>query len=521
MGLDDGGDNGFWFNEAPGHLMAPMKELGADFLVHHYNPQTTAAKQTSYIKDVIALFEKNNLRFILNTEIANNIERYTDETGWEWYSGPHGTHRFTFRPDILQMLSKSSKFEGVMYDEAEHVQINRNWILKDGVKIDAPFLGETSGLSFFEADALVGQNARILVDELKSQQVPKVIGEYVFPVLFNNFTKAGMTPSYKLMKESWAPLWAACAMGAALQYDSELWSCLDLWFVDLVPDYPGHTPKTLKNNLLFGYWIGNDRMYVENINYNGSLYTDTVIGSKRSIVLSNHGKVYKWFTHDYLPGNIRNYTFRDIKPSIGIIRFDDTDFGVRKNNPYALGDKPFGSNTLQYSEKTANWMKIWHVVSHGVIPVPDYGISWLTYPPKTPYRSFAPMNGVVVYDHTVKKELLTSLKLAFVTGLQISSETMTHLQELVNETGLTVVVTPDLAPQEILSGYSGSGTYSVAQGQKGGKWIISDDFLSADLKGLVAPYLGKNDEMKYTFGDQEVIMKISSDDELTVTVNKK
>src|SRR5690606_15596274 len=124
----------------------------------------------------------------------------------------------------------------------------RNWIMEEGGKVDKPFLGETTGLSFYEADALVNQNAKILVDEIKAHNTPYVLTEHVFPVLFHNYARAGFTISYKLMKESWAPMWTAAAMGAALQYGDELWSCLDLWFAGVPgnsPMYPGHSPNEL------------------------------------------------------------------------------------------------------------------------------------------------------------------------------------------------------------------------------------------------------------------------------------
>lgn len=516
MGVDDAGDDGYWLGTVPSHLIDPMKELGADFLIHHYAPHTSVASQNKYVKDLTALFEKNDLSFLINTEVSNFVGQLVDDSGWSWFKGPNDTHRFTFRPELLKLLNASKAFKGVVYDEAAHMQINQNWVIVNDVKFDAPFLGNTDGLSFEQADALVNSNAKVLVNELKAEKTPYVLTEHVFPVLFHNYAKAGMTVSYKQLKESWAPIWAASAMGAALQYDSELWSCLDLWFLGV---YPGHSVQALKNNLMFGYWMGNDRMYVENINYNGSLYKQIngPAGTKQN-VLSEYGKTYKWFTHQYLAENRRGYTFRDVKPEIAIIRFDDTDFGIPPGRMYNLSDRPFGSNTLKFTAVNDNWMKIWNLVSQGVIPTPEHGISWLSYLPNTPYKSFAPMNGVVVFDQTVAKKHLETLKLAFLSGLKISPETLLALQELVQTKGLTVVSTPELAPNAIRMQYSGTGTQIITDGSTGGSWVLTDNFLDPAVKAKIKPLLGKENEMRYVFGNKEVTMKIDANDQLTVSV---
>lgn len=516
MGVDDAGDDGYWLGTIPSHLIAPMKELGADFLVHHYAPHASAIAQENYVRDLSALFEQNNLKYLINTEVSNFVPQLIDDSGWSWLQGPNNNHRFTFRPPVLKLLNLSNAFEGVVYDEADHMQINQNWIITNGVKQDMPFLGNTDGLSFEQADALVNSNATALVNELKAEKTPHVLTEHVFPVLFHNYAKAGMTMSYKQLKESWAPMWAAIAMGAALQYNSELWSCLDLYFLGV---YPGHSPQALKNNLMFGYWMGNDRMYVENINFNGSLYSEvTGPSGTKQIVLSEYGNIYKWFTHQYLAQNHRGYTFRDVKPEIAIIRFDDTDFGIPSTGIYGLTDRPFGSNTLHFTATSDNWMKIWNLVSQGVIPTPEHGISWLTYPATTPYKSFAPMNGVVVFDQNVAKKHLESLKLAFLTGLMISPATLSAVQSLVQTKGLVVVSTPELAPLGIRSQYSGSGTQMITDGSTGGYWLLTDNFLDQAVKTKIQPFLGQNDEIRYVFGTKQVTMKIDANDQIAVSV---
>lgn len=517
IGVDDAGDKSQSDKTVPFDLIAPMKELGVQFLVHNYNPQTTLQEQKLFVEKMGTLFDKNNLNFLLDVNISNNSVEFIDADGWSWFQGPNKTHRFNFKPEVLFKANQFKSFEGLLYDEPAHNQLNRNWIFVNGKKFDLPFLAETTGKSFDEADQLIYKNAKQLVDEIKNFHTPYVVAEHVFPVLFHNFARAGMTLSYKQLKESWAPLWAACAMGAALQYNSELWACLDLWFAGIPgnsPMYPGHSPEELKDNLIYSYWIGNDRVYVENLNYKGSLYkTDN-----EKIILNDYGKTFKWFTHKYLPQNKRDYTFREIKPEIAIIRFDDTDFGITGKNGFP--DQLFGSKTLKSSTKTRNWMKIWNLVSHGVIPTPENGISWLSYPLGTPHKSFAPMNGVVVFDHTVEKKHLETLKLAFLAGLMISPETLVALEQLVGTNGLMVVTTPELAPITIREKYTGTGTQIINDGTTGGCWVVTDNFLDPIVKAKIKPLLGKENEMRYVFGNEEVIFKIGENDSLTLFRNK-
>lgn len=513
VGVDNAGDP----TSGPFHLIEPMKTLGVDFMVYHYWPESNLSAQKKGLSLLGEVFDQHDLSFILNTEIGNNRESIIDDDGWNWCSGPNGTHRFTIKPELLALANQYKSFEGVMYDEPAHMQLNRNWIITDNGKVDKPFLGETTGLSFQEADELVHDNAKILVDEIKAHGTNYTLAEHVFPVLFHNFAKSGMTVSYKLMKESWAPMWTACAMGAALQYSDELWSCLDLWFAGVPgnsPMYPGHSPNELKSNLMYSYWVGNNRIYVENLNYQESLYATR--GGK--IVLNDYGKAVKWFTHEYLPVNPRGYTYRAIKPSIAIIRFDDTDFGIANKNGFP--DQLFGSRTLQSTAVTREWMKIWHIVSHGVIPTPEEGISWLSYPLGTPHRSFAPMNNLVVFDDNVEKKHLESLQLAFVSGISISAQTEAALVQLVKDNGLTVVVTPGLAPADIKSSYTGKGTQVITCGASGGKWIVSDDFLAPLVRDNIAHLLGNDGEMRYVFGDDEIIFDIGPNDNLAVRKNK-
>ena len=49
-----------------------------------------------------------------------------------------------------------------------------------------------------------------------------------------------MIPNFKSMKESCTNLTFAVAAGAALEYGTELWTCVDLWYRQ---SFPGHSAE--------------------------------------------------------------------------------------------------------------------------------------------------------------------------------------------------------------------------------------------------------------------------------------
>jgi hypothetical protein len=68
--------------------------------------------------------------------------------------------------------------------------------------------------------------------------------------------------------------------------------------------------------------------------------------------------------------------------------------------------------------------------------------------------------------------------------------------------GLTIVSTRKLAPPEI-AGSDAKG-YSIHV-TGAGRWIVTDDANLPEVRKLLAPYLGRPDELRYVFGDMEVV----------------
>lgn len=101
-------------------------------------------------------------------------------------------------------------------------------------------------------------------------------------------------------------------------------------------------------------------------------------------------------------------------------------------------------------------------------------------------------------------------------GLFISDQTLAGINELVKKNGLVVVTSARFAPDKLVAAYSG-GTREFMDGK--GKWIVTDDMAGDELKKLVKPFIGNDDEIVYHFtGNRKITMKISSDgDELDIT----
>ena len=228
LGIDNSGDRC-----KPGEFFNPvaMDSLGVDFVVYHYRgPEGTVADEAKKMEKLGNDFQKANLKVVVNVECGNWHIDMKSTDGYEWVSQPDNLHLFKFPPNVQKSLNQSEAVWGIQYDELEHSQITRNLsITIEHPDVELVSLAETTGMDFKSADNAVYKGARSLVDECKRYGTRQVLTEHVWPVLFHNFARAGITPVYKQMKENWSNVWAACAMGACLQYNQELWACLDFW----------------------------------------------------------------------------------------------------------------------------------------------------------------------------------------------------------------------------------------------------------------------------------------------------
>ena len=282
-------------------------------------------------------------------------------------------------------------------------------------------------------------------------------------------------------------------MGAAREYGREFCVTPDMWGLS---GFPGHPPEELRASLLYAYWIGARRIFVENIR--GLIERKAEDGVVR-YELTPYGRVYQWFVKEYVPAHPRPYTFRDIRPEVAIIRFDDSCWGQSGSG---FPDALYGAANLKTTPATAAWFQICSLLTHG--QTRDGGLSfWNGSYDGLPHDFFCPLRGAVMYDHLAGAKELEGLKLVFLTGVQISPQTMDAVRAFVRNGGLCITL-DSLAPAE-LSGKSGS----VADGS--GKWLIVKDFRGDEVRQAVAPFLGKPDEICYEIGARRLTVKRGKD----------
>ena len=253
--------------------------------------------------------------------------------------------------------------------------------------------------------------------------------EHVFPVLLHPFTRAGWTPIPKILKESVSPVYIACALGAALQYDKELWITPDLWGMH---DYPGHSVEEYRSALLLAYHMGADAIYTENIAYDGAGKNkgegSLIKCTQDSYQVTDYGQAAKWFFHEYVPQHPRSYTFRQVKPRVAIIRQPDACWGQKES---WLGDRLFGNDNWPSDDRTEAWLKALHLLT--LETVPKESLCWQAggeYK-EMPMRLLFPLEGLVVYDHHLKGSLLEELEVIFLTGIGVSDETLQAIAQQV------------------------------------------------------------------------------------------
>lgn len=305
------------------------------------------------------------------------------------------------------------------------------------------------------------------------------------------------------MKESIDPVYAAIAMGAARQYGTEFYVTPDNWHftyneaLEYVHDHaPGHPPEEFRASLLYGYWIGATKIFVENIRYLIEKKSENGVVRYEP---SEYGKVFEWFVKDYVPSHPRPYTFRDIHPKIAILRFDDSDWGQRESR---FTDNLYGAVNLKTSPETQAWFQIWSILTHGHTKLGALSFNSKKYA-GLPHDFFYPLKDVIVYDHLAGKKEMEGLKLVFLTGVLISQETLKAVRTFVKKGGLCISLA-SLAPTD-LAGKLGM----ISDGS--GKWLLVKDFLSEEVKKAVFPFLGKPDEISYNIGKQILIAKREND----------
>jgi len=493
VGVDEAG-SAKWIYDDP-IAQDAFEQIGFDFVMHHFWGEPTIED----IDRLDAWAAPKGRGFLINAENSPSGREPGDPAVYERPGG-------FFHPprEYVEHCVASPHFLGFCFDECEHWICNGVWVTAG--QPFQPCFYNAEGRSLDDAYAGNLHNLQLLMERVfpgfaershHPGQVPIVGTENVFPDLQHLFARAGLVQMPKLLKETVTPVTLAMAMGAAKQYGVQHWTSVDLWGM---PGYPGHSPEELRSALLISYWTGAERTYIENFAYQGSLYVE----QDGRAQLSAYGEVAREFIREYVPAHPRRVRFEDFAPEIIIVRFPDSDWGQENPGPW-IRRNLYGASNLVPDADTRYWLKVWHVISHGTIP-----LAALNYntPLGIPYRVLFPANNVAVYDHAASDPALyDTARLVFLVGKRIEPECLATLRQLA-QAGLTVVATRRLAPPELSTvGPEGYAVHPTGTG----RWIVTDDATLPAMRSLLAPYLGSPDELRYVFGGTEVVFAAPGD----------
>ena len=301
---------------------------------------------------------------------------------------------------------------------------------------------------------------------------------------------------------------------------------------------PGHPADEVRANLQLAYWMGADLAYLEGSGYNlipagkqGIPFSLMTQVDAERYQLTPHGEMLKEFCTKYLPANPRPYTFRDVRPTMAIIRFDDTDVGQKSWG----ADRLYGTTRLKPDSDTAAWLGLWNVLTHGRTGADGIAYfkasikhtgddqryhqsvtpSYLTEPASAEHRFFVPLNGAVVFDERVEYDRLRGIPLLFLTGKSVSPATLAAIRRCVSEGALCVA----WAPLARSSGLTPPAGHSAVRRLGKGRLILTDDFQSPATVTHYRRFLGKPDEIRYTFGARSVALKRVTDNTVDVRVS--
>lgn len=476
-----------------------LDEFQFDLWVQHYWPKKKIGANRAYIRAIDAWCAARDIHWATNLEHANWVQHFAGEHGNDWFRREDGRHFFLFPEALLEELGAAERLLGLMYDEAEHMQICANMVSK----ANRPFMYDPAGHALAGAADAFAEAASAVARRHRRHGV-RLYTEHVFPVLFHGFARAGFTAGAKLLKEGWSPVHTACAMGAALQYDTPLWLTPDLWGLS---NYPGHTVEEYRSALLFAYHMGAGCIYTENLAYKGAGENEgtcsliCVEGGRFTV--TPYGEVAKWFINEYVPAHPRGYTFRDVRPRAAIVRQPDTCWG---QGGTWYPDTLFGHPDWKPDETTRAWIRLWHLLTRGAVPVES--LSWFGrgYEGK-PLQFACPVDGIAVYDHHVGYGRLKGLEAIFLTGIGISAETRDAVARCVREGALCAAL-PHLLPEAVREKMGEKNTLQDG----GGTWIRAAGFLEAHVRKAVRPLLPAPGRIRYRFGDAVVEFLLDLDD---------
>ncbi len=372
-----------------------LRQMKIDFIDWHILPEEES--DPARLRALVEFCRRNHWSYRFNTEIANYRRDYPG------FRHADGTYRYDLALKTLETLKNDRLFLGVIYDEADLMQTLLG-VQDDKGRPIQPYMANTRDLSAAQAYLAVAEKAAALTRRYQAYG-KSVVYEMTFPDEPFAFARGGGLLAPKLLKENYNDLMYDVYRGAALEYRSpELWTCVDLWFLDKFPfggkQQPGgHTPAQLLETLQFAYSAGFDDLYIEQ----SKGLMDAQYG------LTAYGREVVEFQHwreSHKRGNWRTAPIEDY-----VRRFPDGYWGEAYST--FIPDHPYGSwRSNPYHAEDAAWFDLLHRLSHGEIPLTADNWNAVRDPAfmKRPYRTMAGLPPMVVYDQYGKPPTGTKAK---------------------------------------------------------------------------------------------------------------
>ncbi|MCC6729983.1 MAG: hypothetical protein IT208_11660 [Chthonomonadales bacterium] len=448
-----------FYADSPALLMG-LRDLGVSFLQFHIEP---AQLDNGELDEILAFCRATRTRFALNNESSNWGPGAPRADGANPFDAPGGCHRWDIEPAALRRAAATGLFEGVVYDEGEHMQLCRNYYsgLSEPVH-RKPYLVETTGMSLPAAYAAFTE-AAASVARRNREAGARMLVESVFPVLWHPLARAGVTLCPKLLKEDIHPVVLAMALGAANQYGADLWFSPDLWHTDQLP---GHSAHEYGEALRLAHRAGVDNVYTEFVTcltrYSGAQYEVTAYGA----TLRDH--IRRW-----LPAHPRAYTFRDYAPEVVIVRFPDSDWGQASGSYW---NTLYGAENLRSTPETREWLQVWSLLTGGASQPGAVNTNSGIYD-RLSWQFTVPCASTAVYDHRVGRGLSASARLLFLCGIALTDETLVAARERVRA-GAVCFAPARLCPSDVCAS-AAKLPIRVADGR--GAWVVVAGFRREDL----------------------------------------
>ena len=465
-------------------MLLGIRDQGTNFVNVHLGSYQL---QNGEFGELLAFCRAVGLRFTLDNEEANWVAFSPTANGGDRFVAANGCHRWDLEASVLDAAAATGLFEGVVYDEGEHMQMCRNYYanLPDRVH-RKPYLVETTGMTLPQAHQAFVAAARG-AREYNRAHGARMLVESVFPSLWHPLAQAGVTLCPKLLKEDVHPVVLALALGAAKQYGAELWFSPDLWYLD---EFPGHSAQEYAAALRLAHAAGVDNVYTE-----GAAPLCRLRGV--TYELTPYGLALRDFIRHYVPAHPRNYTYRDFEPEVAIINFPDGDWGQHGVYWPTL----YGAENLPPTAETAEWLQVWHLLTGGATDPRAVNANSPVYP-RDKLQFAYPSPPVAVYDHTVGDMPLATVDTLFVCGITVSEGTMAAVRRRVSR-GATCFIAQHLCPAELRE-QTKALPARVPEGK--GAWVVVGGFRPDDLGRYAAlvPAAGKTMRLRFKGREVEV-----------------